>query len=116
MVNTLLKNLRSVDKNLPVYISSYYWSHPLNSVKTEGDSVVLSTNNRHIPVFNVRHLAQTLLNLDKTYPNLYMCEIRPYQVFNDNFPKNIGYSTKYYKFIGMTVYRDSIILSFSDDY
>ena len=115
MVDTLLKNLRSVDKNLSVYISSYYWSYPLNSVKTEGDSVVLSTNNRHISVFNVRHLAQTLLNLDKAYPNLYMCEIRPYQAFNGNFPKNIGYFTKYYKFIGMTVYSDGVILNFSDD-
>ena len=116
MVDTLLKNLRSVDKNLPVYISSYYWSHPLNFVKTEGDSVVLSTNNRHISVFNVRHLAQTLLNLDKTYPNLCMCETRPKRVFGANFSKITGYSTKYYKFVGMTVYSDSVILSFSDDY
>ena len=115
MVDTLLKDLRSVDKNLPVYISSYYWSYPLNSVKTEGDSVVLSTNNRHTSVFNVRHLAQILLNLDKTYPNLYMCETRPYQVFNGYFPKNIGYSMKYYKFTGMTVYKDSVILYFNDD-
>lgn len=115
MVDTLLKNLRSVDKNLPVYISSYYWSRPLNSVKTKGDNVVLSTNNRPIPVFNVRHLAQILLNLDKAYQNLYMCEIRPYHAFSSNFPKNFGYFTKYYKFIGMTVYRDSVILNFSDD-
>ena len=115
MVDTLLKNLRLVDKNLPVYISSYYWSCPLNSVKTEGDSVVLSTNNRHTLVFNVRHLAQTLLNLDKTYPNLYMCEIKPYHAFGNNFSKNFGYSMKYYKFIGMTVYGDGIILNFSDD-
>lgn len=114
MVDTLLKNLRSVDKNLPVYISSYYWSYPLNSVKTEGDSVILS-NNRNAAVFNVRQLAQTLLNLDKTYPNLYMCEIRPYHAFSSNFPKNFGYSTKYYKFTGMTIYRDSVILNFSDD-
>lgn len=49
MVDTLLKNLRSVDKNLPVYISSYYWSYPLNSVKTEEDSVILS-NNRNAAV------------------------------------------------------------------
>ena len=115
MVDTLLKNLRSIDKNLPVYISSYYWSHPLNSVKTEGDSVVLSTNNRHTLVFDVRHLAQTLLNLDKPYPNLYMCEIKPYHTFGSNFPKNFRYSTKYYKFTGMAVYRDSVILNFSDD-
>lgn len=115
MVNTLLKNLRSVDKNLPVYISSYYWSDPLNSVKTEGDSVVLSTNNRNNTIFNVRHLAQTLLNLDKTYPNLYMCETRPNRVFSGSYSKITGYFTKYYKFTGMTVYRDSIILNFSDD-
>ena len=115
MVSTLLKNLRSVDKNLSVYISFYYWGYPLNSVKAEGDSVVLSTNNRLTSVFNVRHLAQTLLNLDKTYPNLYMCEIRPYRTFGINFTKNFGYFTKYYKFIGMTVYRDSVILNFNDD-
>lgn len=114
MVDTLLKNLRAVDKNLRVYISSYYWSYPLNSVKTEGDSVILS-NNRNDTVFNVRQLAQTLLNLDKTYPNLYMCEIRPKRVFGYTFSKITGYFMKYYKFVGMTVYRDSVILNFSDD-
>ena len=44
-----------------------------------------------------------------------MCEIKPYHAFGSNFPKNFGYSTKYYKFTGMTVYRDSVILNFSDD-
>lgn len=44
-----------------------------------------------------------------------MCEIRPKRVFGYTFSKITGYFMKYYKFVGMTLYRDSVILNFSDD-
>lgn len=114
MIDKLLKDLRSVDKNLPVYISAYYWSHPLNSVKIVDNSIVLLTNNQHTSVFDVRHLAQTLLNLDRTCSNLYMCEIILHHAFSSDLSKNIGHFTKYYKFVGITVLREVVLLYFNE--